>query len=104
MTLQIKPGVRILGIKTETLLGVQVVASVYAKHGIDCVITSVIEGVHSRASIHYAGQAVDFRIRDIPPHVLSTITLDCKEALAADFDFVLEDNHYHMEFQPKVPY
>ena len=104
MTLQIKPGVRIIGIKSEANLGVQIVASVFAKHGIDCVITSVVDGKHSRASIHYSGGAVDFRIRDIPPTLLSSITLEIKEALGGDFDFILEGNHYHMEWQPKEPY
>jgi hypothetical protein len=40
---------------------------VWESYGIDdCVVTSLNDSVHSRTSLHYAGCAVDLRIRNIP--------------------------------------
>ena len=100
----IKSGVRILGLTSETSLGIRVVESVFDKYGLDCVITSVTEGNHSRGSLHYLGSACDFRIRHIPGKLIQKILATIKKALGSDFDFILEKDHFHMEYQPKTAY
>ena len=102
--LKIKPGVRILGLKPELLLGIMIVERGYAIHGIKCVITSIVDGKHSRGSIHYAGYACDFRTRNIPAHMVDLVYKKLKEALGADFDFIYEQDHFHLEYQPKLSY
>lgn len=102
--LSLKNSARIIGLKPEAVLGVLIVQSVFAAHGVDCVITSGIDGRHSRGSIHYSGGAIDFRTSGIPETVLAVILADCKKALGPDFDFIREADHFHMEFQPKSSY
>lgn len=98
--IKIKPGVRLTGLRPEVLLGVQAADSVYAKYGLDCVITSAVDGIHSKGSLHYTGQAVDLRTRDSGAKI-NEIVRDIKEALAENYDVVLEKDHLHLEFQPK---
>ena len=102
--LKIKPGVRILGLRPELLLGVMIVSSTMQKYGVDCVITSIMDGKHSRGSFHYSGAACDFRTRNVPAHMLQIIFKKLKENLGKDFDFILERDHFHLEYQPKLPY
>ena len=99
----IKSGVRVLGIRPELVLALQVVRESYASFGQlkDFVITSVVEGTHKRASLHYTGSAADLRR---PVLRAAEIVADAKGQLGDDFDVVLEGDHIHLEFQPKIPY
>jgi hypothetical protein len=102
--LKIKQGVRVLGLKPEALLGIVICSSVFNDHNLDCVLTSVVDGKHSRASKHYSGYAWDLRTRNIPTKTaVDKIFLAVKSALGADYDVVLESNHIHCEFDPKDP-
>jgi hypothetical protein len=106
----IAPGCRIMGSRPELATGRQIVAGVMAKYGYDCTIVHCLDGVHSRASIHYAGGADDYRSK----HIKTTeeklkIEKECQLALGPDFDFQLEglgtaNEHFHNEFQPKDSY
>lgn len=105
--LQIKPGVRVHGLKPEILLALQIATEIYQKHGFDCVLTSAIDGKHSRGSRHYTGSAIDLRTRHLPDP--GTIADEIKTALGADYDVVLEgmgtpNQHIHIEFDPKDAY
>lgn len=97
----IKPGVRCFGIRAELVFGLQIVAHVYAAFDFDCVVTSIMEGTHSRASLHYTGVAADLRL---PPSRAVELVAALQAALGEDFDVVLEADHIHVEFQPKAPY
>lgn len=99
----LKPGVRILGLRPELILGITIAQEVYRQHSIEFVITSVMEGTHTRASIHYAGGAADLR-RPPSDDVANLLINDLKLALGEDFDVILEGDHIHMEFQPKAAY
>ena len=102
--MKIKPGVRIFGIRPELVLAFHIADKIFEKYGIELVITSVIDGKHSKGSLHYIGAAGDMRTRDASEAVSRSITRDLKEALGDDFDVIFEGNHIHMEFQPKLPY
>lgn len=107
--LTIKPGARILGLKNEMLLGVFIVNSVYEEFNLDCRITCGINGVHSPGSLHYTGNAVDFGVHNIAAEVRSEVHQAIKNALQTDFDVIWEkvgtpEEHFHVEYQPKVPY
>ena len=99
----IKPGVRVLGIRPEMVLALGIIRDAYATHNQlpAFVITSVVEGTHKRASLHYMGCGVDLRR---PPVKAEEIVADAKARLGDDFDVILEGNHIHAEFQPKAPY
>jgi len=98
----IKAGVRIKGISQELLLGLFVANEVYALHGVNMVVTSLLDGKHSATSLHYAGEAADLRTRNIPQDVdPQDIRKEIKDRLGMDYDVILEDNHIHMEHQPR---
>lgn len=100
--MKIKPGVRVLGMRPEMVLGLMVVDSVFSALGIELVLTSGTEGVHKRASLHYMGAAGDLRLPS--PVLVAQAVAEAKAALGDDYDVVLEGDHIHTEFQPKAPY
>lgn len=102
--MEIKAGVKIVGLRPEMILGIMVVASVYADFGYDFVITSALDSKHSNTSLHYIGCAIDIRTKHLPPGVATAIKNAIKEALTSDFDVILESNHIHLEFQPRNPW
>jgi len=99
--MKFKDGVKINGIKPELTIGIIIANSVYKDHNYDLVITSVTDGKHSRTSLHYVGFAFDTRTRNVSKIDLPLIQKDLQEALADEFDVVLEKDHFHIEFQPK---
>jgi len=100
VALSIKPGVRLLGLKPEVSIGLQVAEGVYAAHGWTLRLTCGTEGKHQRASLHYAGQAVDL---GLPPSGtdLPAFIVELRLALGEEFDVLLEADHIHLEWQPK---
>ena len=102
--LKLKAGVRCVGMKPELMLAVAICHDTYDKWGGDCIITSMCDGTHSSGSLHYSGAAIDLRTRHIPDTTAASITKELKNSLGVDFDVVLEDNHIHVEFQPKSGY
>lgn len=104
---QIKKGVSLLGLTNAMSVALSIVATVCHRHNVDCVITAGTEGSHSRTSLHYLGNALDFRTRDILEGLRQDFRSDVAAALNGDdacegeFDIVLESDHLHVEFQPK---
>jgi len=100
--LKLKHSVIPQGVRPEILLAVMVADSVYHAFGHECVVTSLLDGTHSRTSLHYTGCAVDLRTRNVPSvEQQQKITEALRKALTADYDVVLESDHIHIEYQPK---
>jgi len=99
--MRIKEGVRLTGIKPELMVGLMVANDVYNKHGYELVITSCLDGKHSVTSLHYAGMAADLRTRNLPSAMHKEILEDIRMGLTTDYDILLEDTHYHLEWQPR---
>lgn len=99
--LALKPGVNAQGIRPELLLGLMVADGVYAKHGFDCVVTSLVDGKHSRTSLHYTGCGADLRTRNLPAGLAQVIADEINACLTDDYDVIVEADHIHMEYQPK---
>lgn len=97
----LKEGVSLVGMRPEMLVGLQVIHSIYEQMGADCVVTSALDGKHSRTSLHYVGQALDFRTRDLIESDKAYLLGTAKSSLGPEFDVVLEKTHLHVEFQPK---
>jgi conjugal transfer mating pair stabilization protein TraG len=69
-----------------------------------CTITSANDGQHSEKSLHYSGNALDFRTKDYLGDKMALVD-SIRTALGPDFDVVLEDEglpneHVHLEYQP----
>ena len=100
--MKLKRGVRVRGVRPETVLAMMIAESILSERHIEFTITSCTEGKHSRGSLHYSGGAFDMRSRDMSSQLQKIrIVDDLKEALGIDFDVVLEKTHIHVEFQPK---
>jgi len=99
--MRFKAGVKIEGAKPELILGLMVADRVYSIHGQELVITSCIEGVHKKGSLHYKGYAADLRTRYFTEATLQSVVFDLRTYLTDEFDIVLEFNHIHLEFDPK---
>jgi len=87
----------------QITLALMVLEGVFIKNGIEMVITSINDASHAKTSLHYSGNAVDIRSRTVPDK--TKFLIECKIALghSPDFDFILESDHYHLEYQPKRP-
>ena len=101
MTIQLKEGVKCAGMRPEMMLGILVALGVYQELGYIMTITSIVDGKHSRTSLHYAGAAVDLRTRHMTEAHKAQAASLIASRLTEDFDVVLEETHIHMEFQPK---
>jgi len=82
-----------LTIPTQKALGR--IAELYHNKGHDLYITAKRDGNHMAGSLHYNGNAFDFRkSKDVSK-------LQMQIATGKDFDIVPHDSHIHCEFDPK---
>lgn len=98
--MKIKPGVNLLGVRPETVVGMQVADYVLPIFGQELVITSVVDGRHKRSSAHASGRAFDCRIWDLGDDAEVAVET-MQRALSEEFDVILESDHIHVEFDPK---
>lgn len=68
----------------------------------EIVITSVLDGVHSEKSLHYKGLAFDMRTFIYKSDEIEKLMAMVKYMLGPNYDVVLEDDHIHVEFDPKT--
>jgi hypothetical protein len=101
MTIRLKEGVAVQGLRTEMLLGLMIALGVYQEYGYDLVVTSLLDGKHSRTSLHYSGCGADLRTRHMQEAHKQLIADEINDRCGTDYDVVLESDHIHMEFQPK---
>lgn len=102
--MQLKRGVNPFGIRPELLLALMVADQVWRNHGQELVVTSLNDSRHSRTSLHYAGAAADLRTHYFTDKIKALVAAELREALGQnpDYDVVLESDHIHIEFQPKL--
>ncbi len=93
--------VRLHGIRPEAVIALVICDGIYDQHGQTLVVTSVTDGQHMRASIHYTGGAFDIARPDTGGEGFRQRIAN---ALGPDYDVVLEETHIHVEWQPKEPY
>lgn len=102
--MKLKPGVRVHGLRPEVVIAMLAAESVALRHGQELVVTSGIDGSHSRGSEHYKGDAFDMRTWWWGAAEQRVVANDLADALGTDFDVILEGNHIHVEYDPKDPY
>jgi hypothetical protein len=69
--------------------------------GKEIVITSGLDGKHSRKSLHYSGNAFDIRTFIYTTSEVNKLIPALKLVLGSDYDVVYEGNHIHIEYDPK---
>jgi len=103
--MKIKKGVDLSILQPQMVLAAMVVETAF--QGYECTITSGCEHVEHRLphSKHYTGNALDFRLRNVPNNVArNLILIRAKDALPDDFDLVMSGKNapcLHVEFDPK---
>ena len=74
---------------------------IYSNFNKELVITSVVDGKHSKNSLHYKGLAFDCRISYFTEEEKKDVRDCIAIALGDDFDVVLEVTHIHIEYDPR---
>lgn len=98
--MKIKEGVKLTGLQPQMVMAAIVINDVYQRNGQELVITSVIEGDHSKHSRHYLGYALDCRTRYFDKHHIPAIVDELREALGDDYYVRDEPSHIHVSFKP----
>ncbi len=94
----IKAGVDISRLERHTRRGLQRADRNFQGHNQEMIVTSTYEGNHSAGSLHYNNQAFDIRR---PDYDREEIEKETRADLGDDFDFVVEFDHWHIEYDPK---
>ena len=100
MTHRVKHGVTFGKTAAIAVLHI-VVGQVFAKWGVDCIVTSGTDGTHRTGSLHYFGLAFDFRTRTVPASSRAGLRDEIAKRLGSNYDVVLESDHLHVEYDPK---
>ena len=94
------------GVQPEIVLALLMADRVFAAFGQDCLITSLTDGVHSAATRHRQGLAVDLRSKTIPEDQKAHFIEGLRDALPPYYEVYLEDpggenEHVHIEYDWK---
>ena len=124
--LHLKAGVNPHNIQPEVNLLIQIVSSIYAKHGYDCEVTSLYDAARGRLAntLHSRDglcRAADFKTTHLPETIRDIIFSEVKDAIGYTsdkpraFDFIFEpritgpdgvlkkEQHFHGEYDTKFP-
>jgi len=104
--IKIKNGVDMSGLDHRLWKKARPIAAIFAKHGLDAVITSARRAPGGRFSWHHEGKAYDWRAKHIEsPRLKRLILQEISNVCGRKFDVILhgEGNniHYHVEYDPK---
>lgn len=108
--IRIGPKARLHGMRPELHYANLVLFGILNKHGAVMTLTHGMDGVHSRASIHYAGGAEDLVFAStLDQTTKEEIFTELKASVGQDFDVLFEapglpNEHLHVEWQPKEAY
>ena len=105
---RLKSGVDLRILAPQWGIGFPIIQQCFHAHQYECVVTSGNDSQHGLHSLHPSGLALDFRTKHIPMSDKLPIRLAIISALGAQWDVVLEsvgmeNEHLHVEFDPKPP-
>ncbi len=104
MSLSIKLGVRVFGLRPEILLAILVAEGIWREFGADLVLTAGIDGAHVEGSFHYSGNAIDLRTNNLPTDKTGEVLKCLSQRLGEDYFAQFESDHIHIQFKPKATY
>ena len=100
--IQLKRGIDLANLTPQMALAATVVASIYREDfKANLVVTSGRDGDHTHLP-HYLGYALDFRTRHLVPGDRACVQGRVQSALGDQYDVILEDDHLHVEFDPRT--
>ena len=99
--MKIKEGANYEGMTPLMKNACAIIDAIFNRYDYVCVLTSGKDGVHGEGSLHYEGDAGDFRTRQVIPETRQKIVADCQRELGPDFEVILEDTHMHVERDPQ---
>jgi len=102
--MEIKDGVILKGVTHHIIKAIVEADVIWKVYGRDegVTVTSGLDGTHSENSLHYDGNAVDFRTRYFDEETKQAVFAELKEVLGdKDYDFVYHSTHIHVEYDPK---
>lgn len=106
----LKLGVKLTNLTPQMVLAAVVVNDAYKAHAVDlCVITSADDSTHGSTTLHGTGNALDFRIHNVPRASRPAVVEAIKQALRdqeGQYEVYWEgvgtnQEHIHLEYQPK---
>jgi len=68
--------------------------------GHDATVTYTTNGKHMPNSLHYGGDAIDLRTRDLSAHQIKEAVKQLREALGKKYQVIDEGDHIHIEYDP----
>lgn len=95
----LKPGVDISKLKRPIRRILNDLDTMYTVLGETLTITSTYEGSHMPSSLHYSHEAIDINLPD--PYYWE-FEVELRGLIPSDFDFVIERDHIHIEYDPKT--
>ena len=99
---QFKAGVVFWNMHESITLNLNIIDAIHRRIALrPAIITSARDGEHSEGSLHYEGKAIDLRTRDLPKALIEELAADLAAGLGTAWDVVIEDDHVHVEFDPK---
>ncbi len=101
--MKIKDDVSILGMHPEMIIALMIADKIIDKYGARCVITSGVEGKHSKkTSKHYVGYGLDLRSRDVAEDERQDCADEIGAALGTEFYCAFEINHFHISYNGSI--
>lgn len=105
--MRLKPGVSLVGLRSEMVWAMDRVEEVFRLMGAETVVTSgtEAEAPHAPGSRHWTGMALDFSLRGLHEGHWEPLEQAVKEALGADFRVKVERGgtapHLHVSLKPR---
>lgn len=101
MPLALKPGVSLDGLRPEIISALAIIVRAYEGVGKTCTVTAGTDGTHKVGSLHPRGLALDIRSRDLQATSALQLQRSITAALGKAYDFIVEADHFHVEYDPK---
>lgn len=103
--LALKTNVRFKDPVFAITVAIMVAHEVYREIGVECIVTSANDSIHSKTSFHYKDAAVDLRIKNVPPSQQDAVFNRIRERLNDSYDVLFEGRgtsnaHIHIEHDP----
>lgn len=89
----VREGVELEDVSPEIVLAMVIARTLF--FGME--VTSVRDGVHMEGSLHYVGRAFDF----VHPMMSRASALRLRGHLGPQYDVIFEEDHIHVEFDPR---